>query len=283
MYYSKKIIKQMGLYVVIFPQICFSLFENNLCADTLNLQSQLSIITKKDKISILLKISNTGPATAYDIISRIRFLEALRESKPIYCLNPNCNEEITMAFDLQKRMKGDYPLIVEIQFHDMNLYPFYSLHCSPIHIRSLKPKRNLNVKVPDLEISDQNNIEVKIVNPEKLNKHIKVQMIVPGAFSCEKNTRIRYLPKGQSADIEYRILKKEALPDTTHNGYILITYENNSIAHTQVAPFKIYVQPVLRGFIYEKKIVARACALFGLIWIIFVTFASFRKSKLNMG
>jgi hypothetical protein len=281
MFYYKKIIKQMGLYFLIFPLICFNFFENCLCADTLNLQSQLSIITKKDKISILLNISNTGPATAYDIVLRINFLGESRESKTIHCLGPNFDEAISMEFDLQKHMKGDYPLIVEIQFHDMNLYPFYSLRCSPIHIHSQKQKRSLNVHVPDIKLSDQNNIGVQIVNLEKLKKQITVQMIVPGAFFCEKNTRIRSLPKGQSVDIEYCILKKEALPDTIHNGYVLITYEDNSIAHALITPFKIYVKPVARVFVYKKNIVAKACVLFGLIWLIFLTFVSFRKSTLN--
>jgi hypothetical protein len=259
--------------------IFYSNYERQLYADTLNLQSQLSIITKKDRISVLLNISNKGPATAYDIVTRIIFLNELRESRPIHCLYPNFDEKISMEFDLQENMKGDYPLIIEIQFHDTNLYPFYSLRCSPIHIHSQKQKNSLNVHVPDIELSDQRNIGINIVNTDKMDKYISVQMIVPGAFSCEKNTQIRILAKSQTADIPFCILKKSALPGTLHNGYVLITYEDKSISHAQVKQFKIHVKPVARGFVFEKKFVAKTCIAFGLIWILFMTVVSFKPKK----
>ena len=260
-----------------FTMTGLNIYVKHLCAETLNIQSQLSVITKQNTIDIILKISNKGQATAYDITSRIQFLGELKASRTIHRLNAGFSETISMIFDLQKNMKGDYPLIAEIKFHDLNLYPFYSLSCSSIHIHSQKGKNRLTVHVPDIEFSEQYITNVHVDNQDGLKKNLSVQMIVPGGFACKNNTVSRLLPKGQSVDIEYDILKKDALPNTTHYGFVLITYKENAISHAQVTPFKICVKPVTRVFLFEKQFVASAWIFFGLIWILSLTFVSFRN------
>jgi len=262
---------------LILTMICAFFCVTPLSAKMIHLESQLSVTTKKNTIDISIKISNTGSATAYDIVTRIHFLEALKESRPIHQLSPNLSETITMVFDLQKSIKGHYPLIVEIQFHDMNLYPFYSLRCTPISIKHQKQVNTLTVHVPQLKMSAQNTIDVHVKNQNSVNRNICIQMIVSRAFLCEKNTHFLVLPKNQSAEIDFCILKKNALPATTHNGYIIITYKENAVSYAQVTPFNIYIKPVDRLFLLKKDFIAKTCLFFGLLWMLFVTYVSYRK------
>jgi len=277
MFYCKKTINQSGMCFLILITACLIINVKQPYAETINIQSHLSVITRQDKIDVRLIIKNKGNTAAYDIVSRIRFLGELKESDLIHFLSSGCSETISMVFDLQKNIEGDYPLIVEIQFHDMNLYPFYSLRCSPIHIRSQKLTSRLAVGVSDVELSAQNSINVKIANEDNLDKYISVQLIIPNAFVCENNTKLMFLQKGQSADMDYCISKKDALPATTHIGYVLITYKVNTISYSQVTPFNIYVKPGARVFFFEKNFVAITCIFFGLIWVLFLTYVSFKK------
>jgi hypothetical protein len=279
MYYYRKTIKKLIQCTLILATTCFVIYDNQLCAETLRLQSQLSVITKKDAMDINLTLSNKGRATAYDIVSQIRFLGKIKDSPPIHCLSSGATETFSMRFDLQNNMKGDYPLIVEILYHDINLYPFYSMRCTPIHIHCPKQQKKLVVHVPDIEFSQQYNLNVQINNQGLLNKNVSVQVIVPGSFSCENNKQLRFLPIGQSVDLEYCIVKNNALPGSAHNGYVLVTYTDNTISHAQVTPFNIVVKPVSNFFFFNKRFVVSACIFFGLLWLLFMTDESLRNQK----
>jgi len=281
MFYCKKTINQFGLCFLILIIACLIINVKQSYAHTINIQSQLSVIIRQDTIDVSLKIKNKGKATAYDIISRVRFLGELKKSAPIHSLSAGVAETISMVFDLQNNITGDYPLIVEIQFHDMNLYPFYSLRCSLIHIHSNNLTGRMAIAVPNLELSEKNTINVQIANKDNLDILTTVQLIIPQAFVCENNTQRMFLQKGQSSDIEYCISKKDALPGTTHIGYVLITYKDNTISYAQVSPFNIYVKPVACVFFFEKKFVASTCIFFGMIWLLFLTYVSFRKNNYN--
>jgi len=263
--------------MLILGMICSFFSVNKICAKMINLQSQLTVTTKKKTIDIKITILNTGSAAAYDIITRIHFLDILKESKIIHHLRPNLAETITLEFDLPKDIKGHFPLLAEIQFHDMNLFPFYSLRCTVINIKSQEQESRLAVQVPDLKLSAQNTINVHVENMDFVDRNIFVQMIVSRAFTCEKNKHFIFLQKGLSADIEYCILKKDALSATTHTGYVLLTFKDNTVSYAEVKPFNIYIKPVDKLFIFEKSFAAKTCIVFGLIWILFLTYVSFRK------
>jgi len=280
MYYCKKIIKRIGLSILILTAMAHLGKSDSLVhAMTLKIQSKLSVTIKKDTIDIRLFILNKGQETAYDINARVHFLGEVKESATIHHLHSGNSETITMLFDLQKNRIGDYPLIIQIQFHDINLYPFYSLNCTPIHIHCQKLKDLFAVHVPKVEISSQKNIHVQINNMDHLKKAVTVQMIVPDSFSCKNQGQQRLLTKGQSTDIEYSIVKQDALPGTTHFGYVLVTYKKDSIPHAQVTSFKIEVKPDARSIIFDKTFAAMLCVFCGMIWILFLTFVSFRNRR----
>jgi len=267
------------MYFVILTMTYSFIYATNLCAGTINLQSQLSVTIKDKTMNICLNLSNKGQASAYDIIARIVFLGKTKKSKTIPCLKQDVVKTISMVFDLQKNMKGDYPLIVEIKFHDNNLYPFYSLRCAPVHIQSQKLDPKLTVQVPDVALSEQNRIDVHISNPDILSKDLTVQMIVPGSFTCENNLQHQLLPKGQSINMAYSLLKKIALPGSNHYGYVLITYNENAMDYAQISSFRIYVKPDASICFLQKKDVAHIWFGFFLIWIFFMTYLTGRISK----
>jgi len=261
-------------------------FNILLCCDrlygaVLTLESQLTIRQTMNQMRASVNVFNKSDANSFDLTLRIKFSNEFKEFQAIPCFRPKETEVFSHDFDIHDNMKGTFPLIVEIQFHDSNLFPFYSLHCAPISINSQEQTNILFADIMDVEISDQTIVNVLLTPLDNSHKVVSAKMVVSGAFICHNDEQSFIL--GESQNLSYRISTKNALPGTTHSAFVVLSFMKNNVSHTQIVPFRIDVAPVSTFVFFEKQWGIWIYILSGIIWMIFVSYVSivYKKNRIQ--
>ncbi|KPA09584.1 hypothetical protein MHK_010208 [Candidatus Magnetomorum sp. HK-1] len=244
----------------------------DLYSDVINLHSQLIIKQNTHKIVITFKLLNKGVVRAVDVCVHLRFLGEIKKSEIIESIKKGQTETVQFIFNIPVHKVGSYPLISEIQFHDNNLFPFFALHCTKIFFRTQEFDEPLTAHINNIKISDKNTIYVNIKNNKVLDSRINGHMVLSSAFVCKNDKSEIFLKNGQTKKIGYLIKNKNALMNTDHQGFFIMTYLKNNTHHTGITAFKIHVHADENDFIFfAKKYWLLGFAGITFFWILIVS------------
>ncbi|MBF0449524.1 MAG: hypothetical protein HQK75_02375 [Candidatus Magnetomorum sp.] len=252
----------------------FAVHPCPLYSDVIDIQSQLTVNQSADQLTLALELSNKGSIRAIDVSVAIQFLETMQQSKIIDCFTSGQTKTIRMNVAVPEDKKGAFPLICEIQFHDDNLFPFFSLYCTNIYLRTRKFSETLTATIKDIYISDQQTVSVLVQNNESKDQNIIARIILPGALTCKNDSRNIVLMNAPLETVLFQIFKKDALPASHHRGYVLMNYIKNSIHHSIITPFSIHVDSnEMNGHLTKKYLLWGFTGL-TLIWILIISIYS---------
>jgi len=238
--------------------------------DEIVIQSKLKVFQRKHHIRWVVDIDNKGETRSIDLSVTIYFFNKINTSNIIDHIDAGHSKTIHMNMDIPNLMAGAFPLVAEIKFHDTNSFPFYSLHCTNIYVNSQQFEETLSATVNDIHISDKQDIHVCIHNKELMHQWIHVKMFLSGAFSCDKMTHDILLNRATET-ISYPILIQAALPDTNHQGFVMITYVKDRINHSCITPFTIRVNSDKHTLFFSKRCLVKIYASFAIVCALIIT------------
>jgi len=277
---SKKILKKIApsynLVISLFL-LFFLMRPVFLYSDVIRLSSELTITQSANELFLSLRIINNGSYSAMDISVIIHFLKEIKISKKIEMLKKEESKTVQFTFIVPEDKVGAYPIIGEIKFHDINLFPFSYLHCTKIFIQTEEFSEKLKVKVNDINIHDQAKVFAQI----KKNKYldgipIKASLFLSNAFDCKRDFFEFTSKKEQDQNIEFQVKNTNAIMNTENQGILVMTYLKDNKHHTALKTFKIHVcsyENKLKLFI--KKFWLWGFAVITFFWILIVSIQIF--------
>lgn len=183
-----------------------------------------------NETSIIVKITNFGDETAYDVrISLMHidgfnsdalFLGNLAQNVPY---NGNINLRIQNTV-----LPGEYPLILLTEYKDANGYGFSSISGTSIFLRERAISKIFGV-LEKIEIStdEEKELKLKIRNTDTKGHNIKVRLFLPKELKSNAEEAEIFINTKEEKEYSFRISSFGALPGSTYVVFAAIEYEDS--------------------------------------------------------
>ena len=201
----------------------------------ISINTKTSATFQENTLIVEVSVTNKGDEPAYSVQVGVdaNDITALTPVKDVLQINETHTVETTFDMDIQTA--GRYPLIVTVDYTDLNQYPFSAISSSYFFYKEdVTPK--IHGKMDSLEISKSGKFVLTLKSLLDKDKKIKVKLIVPRELSVlEPVTDIDLYSKSENK-IRFDINNFSALAGSNYQVFAVIGYEDNNKRYTVTIP-----------------------------------------------
>lgn len=222
-----KVRSQRDLVLPFISVLCvLFLFEygSPAVAGLLSIQTRTEVTVTGNLLQVIVNVTNKGNVPAYDVQALLLLLGDTISTSPAPILE--VNESIPFRFKkkLKGIKKGRYPVIVQVNFHDANQYPFSSLSGSTFCYKE-DTSPDLICQTKDITIRKEGELALSVKNPGYESRAVRVRIVLPREFSSPKPEINIKLGARREERIVFPISNFSALPGATYPVFFSLEYD----------------------------------------------------------
>jgi hypothetical protein len=145
----------------------------------------------------------------------------------------------TFTFDTAG-MNGAYPLVITVDYADMNSYPFSSVTVSQFFSGNLT-RSEIAGMIDPVVVSDQADIVLKLKNTGTTGKKLSLKFVVPKELTLQQTSGALNLDANSEGNLKLNLKKFSALAGSTYFIYALIEYDENGMHYSSIVSAKVSV------------------------------------------
>lgn len=202
-------------------------------AGTLNIETQTTVKTEKDRLLVTVRVRNDGNEAAHKVQANVNILGKWLKSPVKTLLAVNQPEVFHIERVISRIKPGRYPLTVLVDFHDANEYPFSALAGTTFHYEE-DTDTDLACLAHDLIIGKGGGLRFQIRNLGFESKHIHATAALPRELSATRPEIDFPLKPRAEKTISFEITNFSALPGATYPVFCYFEYDLDDTHYTAV-------------------------------------------------
>ncbi len=228
----QRCLQQIGFFLILLT--CIFCYNAPAIAGILKIETKTSVTIEGNSLKVGVTATNKGTVPAYNVQVHLILLGE-KQSAPVKG-QLNKDQSDTVAFErvLSGSKKGRYPLIVLVDFHDANQYPFSAVSCTTFYF-----KEDIN---PDLVcLGDDTSIEkngilrFKIKNLGLSSRTIRTTLILPKELSTPRSQMDFQIDPRAEKMVTFDITNFSALSGASYPVFCCFEYDLGDTHYTAVA------------------------------------------------
>jgi len=262
----QRCLQQIGFFLILLT--CIFCYNAPAIAGILEIETKTSVTIEGNSLKVGVTATNKGTVPAYNVQVHLILLGE-KQSAPVKG-QLNKDQSDTVAFErvLSGSKKGRYPLIVLVDFHDANQYPFSAVSCTTFYF-----KEDIN---PDLVcLGDDTSIEkngilrFKIKNLGLSSRTIRATLILPKELSTPRSQMDFQIDPRAEKMVTFDITNFSALSGASYPVFCCFEYDLGDTHYTAVAKVLVKIVKSENWFRRTKLFWLGAAILLGVILVTF--------------
>ncbi|ODS34462.1 MAG: hypothetical protein SCARUB_00336 [Candidatus Scalindua rubra] len=201
----------------------------------ISMETTASATFQENTLVAKVSVTNKGDEPAYNVQIGIDAFNNVASIpvKDVIQINETYTIEKTLAMDIQT--VGRYPLIVTVDYTDLNQYPFSAISSSHfIYKEDVSPK--IHGKIDNVGILDSGIIILSLKNLHDSKKKIRIKLIVPKVLSVTESIKDIELDSESEAEIRFGIKNFSGLLGSSYHVFAVMGYNENKKNCTVTIP-----------------------------------------------
>ncbi|MCZ7586860.1 MAG: hypothetical protein M5R36_27905 [Deltaproteobacteria bacterium] len=160
-------------------------------------------------------------------------LEGLQLTGPKWDTLPNGTSKThVFEFDKIPAAPGTYPVLVTIEFADLNLYPFTALNVGGLVIGKSAGPAQLFAKAEPLEMGKKGTLTIAVKNTDQTAKKVRARVLGPRELDVRPAAFEFDLPAGEHVKKELAVENFSALPGAGYPIFVVFDYDQNGVRYS---------------------------------------------------
>lgn len=266
-----------GMYFVV---ICFLFgFHLSAFAGTITIETHTEVTHTDTGLTTRVVLINQGDETAQSITCEVTFQGKTEKPPLIEALPPKTPVSLTATHAWSEHKPGQYPLIVRVQFHDTNRYPFTALSALIVNVNA-DALNDLAIEAGDLSIDRRGELLLRVKNLAEEDRTVSYRLLVPRELSVAAREGKLSIPKRSEQTFPVRLENFAALYGAAYPVYAFFEYDTPEVHRCQMASATVRI--ALEPSWFEKTRIYWLTAGIGLLALtLFYRYLGRRKSTNN--
>ncbi|MCE9615025.1 MAG: hypothetical protein K8T26_12170 [Lentisphaerae bacterium] len=222
----------------------------------------MQVTCRVDGTNLVVEIVNAGDEAAQNIVGRVDFNGTIVETPPLQSLPPSEPRGVPVGLSLAG-LRGLYPVIVVVNFEDLNGYPFSTVSVLQVTAEDAQPSDLLGV-LSETSIRGKTPMAFRIRNDHADAITARYHLVAPRELLAGPATGEVSVPGSGTATVPLTVENFSALPNSRYGLHAVLEYDAEGRHYTTVASTTVTVlQPRASGsrfFLVAILIVAAAIA-----------------------
>lgn len=201
----------------------------------ISMETKTSSSFQEDALVVNVRVTNKGDEPAYNIQVSIdaNDIAASTPVKDVLQINETHTVEATFEIDIQ--VVGRYPLLVTVDYTDLNQYPFSALSSSYfVYKEDVSPK--IHGKIDSVRISKSGRLILTLKNLLDTGKKIKTKLFLPRELTVSEAINEVELELKSEKKIRFDIENFSALAGSSYQVFAVMQYDDNNKHCTVTIP-----------------------------------------------
>lgn len=197
----------------------------------ITIETETKVTVEKNAAQVHIEVVNKGDEPAYNV--RIGAEAAGRNEKgPLMDqLGQDEKAELDFKAPLSYEKPGKYPVVVTVDYTDLNRYPFTALSIAYVDYRERVVGRVVGeLSVPP--VTDRGTVRVKVKNLEQAKKSVAIRLVLPKEFINSQPARSLEIEPGREETAEFELSNISALQGSQYQIFALLEYEDDQYHYT---------------------------------------------------
>jgi len=203
-------------------------------AGIITIETQNSVEVTGDQINVTVTTTNKGSEPALSLQPHLILLGKQQEGPVIPRLGPGQSGSFSFKMTLTGIKKGRHPLIVFVDFHDANQYPFSAFSGMTFYFEK-DVNADLVCTAKDASIKKSGEVSFNIKNLVSETRKINATLILPKEFSTPRSKIEQILGPRAEKLFSFQIMNFSALQGAAYPVFCFFEYDLNNIHYTAVA------------------------------------------------
>lgn len=262
----KKRPRQLSFFLILLAWILG--YNASAIAGILKIETKTSVTIAGDLLKAGVTATNRGNEPAYNVQIHLILLDE-KQSGPVKS-RLNMGQSDTVAFErvLSRSKKGRYPLIVLVDFHDANQYPFSAVSCTTFYFKEdINP--DLVCLGDDTSIEKNGLLQFKIKNLGLSSRTIQATLILPKELSTSMPQMDFQIDPRTEKTVPFDITNFSALSGASYPAFCYFEYDLKDTHYTAIAKVLVKIVKSENWFRRTKLFWLGAAILSGVILVTF--------------
>jgi hypothetical protein len=253
-----------GLFLVFF--VWFFGYNALVTAGILTIETETSVTVEGDLLKVSVKATNKGTEPAHNVQVHLIALGEKKSGLVKAQLSKGQSHTVTFEKVLSGSKKGRYPLIVLVDFHDANQYPFSAVSCTTF---SFKEDVNPDLICLGNDTSIENNglLRFRIKNLGLGSRIIQATLVLPKELSTPRPQMDFQIDPRAERTFAFEINNFSALSGASYPVFCLIEYDLEDTHYTAIAKAIVKIAKKENWFKRTRLIWLGAATLLGVILV----------------
>ncbi|MEW6260764.1 MAG: hypothetical protein AB1547_12790 [Thermodesulfobacteriota bacterium] len=203
-------------------------------AGTITIETQVEATRTDSGLTTRVVLTNQGDETARSITCEVTFQKKTETLPLIEALPPKAPISLTTTHALIEHKAGQYPLIVWVQFHNTNQYPFTALTALIVNVNA-DALNDLAIEATDMAIDRKGALPFRVKNLAEEDRTITYWLLVPRELSVSNREGRLSLPKRSEQTVSVQLENFAALYGAAYPVYAFFEYDTPEIHRCQMA------------------------------------------------
>jgi len=245
--------------------IAFGLWPNKVVAGTISISVESQY--QPGLSNLVVQVQNKGDEAAQNVSVSVEFMERSAKAPVIPTLEPNLPHMANFPIDITS-IVGTYPIIITVEFEDLNGYPFTSIALNQLRAPN-SPMSPLRVSMASTKIRGSGFVKAKIYNSADRPIVVSYRFLIPRELlSNDAKGSFELAPKSRET-FKLHLENFSAIPGATYPVHLLLEHDEGNIHYLSpgVAITTIYGKSLIRSRLFWIALAIVFVAIGGsLVW-----------------
>ena len=214
--------------------LCTSVYPCVSSAGVLTIETQTSVQTTENQLEVTVKITNKGDEPAYNTQINLIVLDEKTQGDVKAKLDPDKSDVNTFTKTLSGIARGRYPLIIRVDFHDANLYPFSALSGSTFFLGK-DVNGDIAIVGDNISMDKDGVLNFHIKNMESDPINLSASLFLPKEFSTATSKKKFQIDARSEKKLSFDVGNFSARNGASYPLYCSFEYDKNNIHYTTMA------------------------------------------------
>jgi hypothetical protein len=208
--------------------VLIGLLISNVHAGFITIETSLETKILEEKLILSVTLKNIGNEPAYHEAVQVQIGKTSKtgQERPVLPIDKPFQEKL--EFDLSNLKPGIHPVIVAVNFTDVNQYPLSSTSMTHFAYKTDRQPRVFG-KTEPLQFKQKGKFNVVVKNLEDQPKNIRIRLVLPRELSCDDSDQRVYLKALEEKAVVFNVSNFSALPGANHAVFTLMEYDEKDV------------------------------------------------------
>lgn len=192
----------------------------------ISMETKTSATFQENTLIVQVSVTNKGDEPAYNVQVGIDANGNVASTPVKDVLQINETHAVETTFDMDIQTVGRYPLIVTVDYADLNQYPFSAISSSYFAYKE-DVIAKIHGKIDEVGISKSGELVLTLKNLHDTEKEVKVKLFAPRELSLIEAIKDVKLGSKSEEEITFGIKNFSALAGSSYQVFAVMGYEDN--------------------------------------------------------